>query len=394
MKTRVTGCINLLLMYCLVGVPSTVAQCGEGGLVTIIGTREHFTDNFSASKRRITVRRSGVRYLRARLALVSPKNCTWSIIVRDEKLRVVQSFGPSDFSGSVMRWTTRVAGEAMMFDLQACSNGAIPSVGVDEILKMPNEASQTFYSVQDPNNKQFFPLYSFDEASNLQPLGDSVGFLMSSLGSESWGCSGVMITDDLFLTNWHCGRPPSDTAGVTVPFQPQDQTWKEEIARDTLIDISWDDDGLSWEYQGVECVAKNKDLDYAVIRVRPVKLSGPARPATLSRSGPQAGEQVTLIHHPAGRPKQLSACSVLSVSFPSWITSTANTDLTHRCDTEGGSSGAPLFNKTGVVVGLHHRPFTFTADCSSSDKLNKAVRIDKILSDLPASITGRLLLVP
>ena len=62
---------------------------------------------------------------------------------------------------------------------------------------------------------------------------------------------------------------------------------------------------------------------------------------------PAIGEAVTIIQHPKGEDKQiaLNANEVLGMQ---------NTFLYYSTDTEGGSSGSPVFNKNWKVVALHH----------------------------------------
>jgi hypothetical protein len=58
-----------------------------------------------------------------------------------------------------------------------------------------------------------------------------------------------------------------------------------------------------------------------------------------------------------------------------------DTDFTHNCDTEGGSSGAPIFTEQGALVGIHHLGFDKLSD-GTCDKKNKGVHIGGILDHL------------
>jgi endonuclease G len=62
---------------------------------------------------------------------------------------------------------------------------------------------------------------------------------------------------------------------------------------------------------------------------------------------PAPGDPVTIIQHPGGLDKRIAlrANDVLQV---------ANQHLHYTTDTEGGSSGSPVFNKHWQVVALHH----------------------------------------
>jgi hypothetical protein len=95
---------------------------------------------------------------------------------------------------------------------------------------------------------------------------------------------------------------------------------------------------------------------------------------------------VGVIHHPEAHQKRISLnCPIVDVAVAGWR-GTPDQRFTHQCDTEGGSSGAPVFDVNGDVVGLHHHGFAINPQtCSADDKLNKAVRIDAIVAWLKST---------
>jgi hypothetical protein len=381
-KTLIIFVPSLLLCSALFAAPAATtnarvaAQCADGGrLVTELGQRKQSSGTFTPGQRVLRVGELGAKYMRVRLRAQNAQGCRWFVTVRDGHYRVIETLTAHDFAdpASPTRWTARIPGDSVVLALDGCGGGAagFPDVGYDQLLAMPDQSSGTFYSSQDPDHPQFMPLYS--SAFNAdKPLGDYVGFLIGSYETRGWGCSGVVVAPDLFLTNWHCGRP--DDAGF-----PDADVWGEKVKKDVIIDLSWDDDQLSREFSVAEVAVKDKDLDFALLRIVPINATGDPRPAPLRINPVSANQQITIVHHPAGRQKQISSnCRVVSPTYASWINKTAGTDFTHRCDTEGGSSGAPVFNADGEVVGLHHRGFDFEPGTCKPDKLNKAVRIGKI----------------
>jgi S1-C subfamily serine protease len=203
---------------------------------------------------------------------------------------------------------------------------------------------------------------------------------MSSQGQTSWCCSGVVIGPDLVMTNWHCGGPPA-AAGATA--LPASQFWSPAICRDTVMDLSWDNDGESRELQCVTVAARNQDRDFAILRTRALG-PGPGRPARLRVAPVASGNDLRVLHHPECRPKQITdGCSVIDATRASWVGGRPGVDFTHKCDTQGGSSGGPIFDAEGRVVGLHHLGFDETEDTYlKAKKLNVAVRMDAILGFL------------
>jgi hypothetical protein len=107
----------------------------------------------------------------------------------------------------------------------------------------------------------------------------------------------------------------------------------------------------------------------------------PRQPLAVSDEDPSSGMPLYVVQHPNGDPKRVSRndCSVDEVSVAG--RGMANTDFSHRCDTLGGSSGAPVVSlATHKVVGLHHLGF----EEDSVMRLNRAVHIKQIFADIPA----------
>jgi hypothetical protein len=299
------------------------------------------------------------------------------LTVRDSLFRVVQVLTSDDFRASNVHWTVRIPGNRAFLDLQNCAGASFPDVRYEEFIAMPDKSGNTLYSSVDPNAPRWFDLYSADSIEQKQ-AGDSVGLLIGSYEGDTWAGSGVMIAPDLFLTNWHNGKPDR-------PDFSDADCWSDQIIQRTVLDLSWDTDGVSREYSAVECMAMNKDLDFAIIRVQPITTLGDARPAILKDAPVTNGQPLFVIHHPLGLRKQITvaSCNVTNMSYPSWFGNIAGTDFTHQCDTEGGSSGGAVYNMNGEVVGLHHRGYSPTSSTNCQlDKQNKAVQITKILSYL------------
>lgn len=160
-----------------------------------------------------------------------------------------------------------------------------------------------------------------------RPMGDATGF---------------MITPALLLTNHHV-LPDAATASASwVEFNCELDTLG--FARPTTT-FGLDPDRFFIVDEG---------LDFALIAVRPTALRGPG---TLVDQGwlrlsaelgkINVGEPITIIQHPNGRAKQVALREnrLLDISAD---------HLTYESDTAPGSSGAPVFNDSWQVVGLHH----------------------------------------
>lgn len=384
---------------------AAVAPLAGDNAVTQIGLRFDWTGRLTLGLPTASVGHpdtaNPARYLRVRLRLVGGGQGRWYLTVRDASHRPQEVLRPEDFLPDGRRWTGRVPGAEVRLDLRAADDTPETrnaEVAIEEYIVMPTSAGKTYYSLQDEGHPRYKPLFPGEAGAPpaetdtaRQAMGDAVGFVMSSHGQKPWCCSGIAVADDLLLTNWHCGAPPEGL--------PPALHWGQVICAATLVDLSWDGDGLSREFACREVLAQDRERDYALLRIAPVGPAGRPRPARLRATPPVANEPLVVIHHPVCEPKRVSdACSVVDAAYRAWVGTLAGVDLTHKCDTETGSSGGGVFDAQGRVVGLHHRGFTESDDADAKTRrVNAAVRMDRIVEHLRTvrpDIAARLSVVP
>ncbi len=200
---------------------------------------------------------------------------------------------------------------------------------------------------------------NYEPGSRLRQLADPVGQLRfyDSRAKNTGVCTASLIAEDLILTNHHC-----------IPGAGQ-------ISRAKLAMGYYAPSGQGMEFFDVVFppVEKSHGLDFSILQVKgdPGKKWGTVK---LAASVPGPGEGLMVIHHPGGGAKRITRkeCIVRGVS----ANDLQEGDFAHRCDTIGGSSGAPIFDvfAGGVVVGLHYSGTTDVVE----DPYNYAKRIDAI----------------
>jgi len=146
-------------------------------------------------------------------------------------------------------------------------------------------------------------------------------------------CTASLLTDELLLTNRHC-------------FSLQ---WKRMVA-----EFNAEEEPIgpvqSFEVKSVEALSRADD--FAILRLKhkasgfaPGKVERFPRPVALNT-------RMTIIQHPGGGLKKIiekEHCVSAGRAFDDYFE--------HTCDVDEGSSGSPLLNELGLIVGLHRSGF-------------------------------------
>lgn len=383
---RAAVCLLLLL---LLTAPARAQESCAARLATDLGAVHQIGDmRLSALQNSQNERNlgGGMRYRRFLFQRTGTARGDWRLAIRDEKLRVLQWLGPDELTLSSAVWTNRFAAAEpalgpgkIRFTLHGVADGDDLSITLREVFVMPDHVENTFYSRQDQNRSAWEDLYT--SSGDLRQAGDAIGILIThGLAGRASACTGVAVGENLFLTNWHCGQVASGEQLI-----PQ-LTWDhEEVCKSTLVDFSWDDDPRSNDFRCHGVAAQSEALDYALLDIRPLVGQPSVLPLAIATDRLGLLDTIQLIHHPEARIKSRSTnCSLRALDVPGWRTPGTNTEFAHICDTEGGSSGAPILDESYRVRGLHHLGFeSQPGTCEPiPGGTNKAVWIDAIVNDL------------
>lgn len=198
------------------------------------------------------------------------------------------------------------------------------------------------------------------------------------IGGE-WNGTGFLVSPNLFLTNHHVLNSVDVAAEATVEFD-------FEIARNALLG------GRSDIAPSRKIFRLNPDrlfvtspaaggLDYAFIWVDQVAASEFGFiPLERSSFTMAEGEQAFVIHHPDRRMKEASVDDTDILSIDSRV-------VHYASDTDYGSSGAPVFNRQGNLIALHHatrKQETTLRNGRHSEYVNEGIKIAAIAIDLEA----------
>lgn len=152
------------------------------------------------------------------------------------------------------------------------------------------------------------------------------------------------------------------------------------LAVEAWFNYENDVDGTAKKITQIRCdpgsVVGERAGDWALVRVdEPVPDTFPVLPLA-EVTVPVVDDRVYIIQHPGGGPKQ--------IAFQHNLVREVTPDiLQYWTDTDLGSSGAPVFDQSWAVVGLHH----FSVKAPESDRIsvrNQGRRIDRVIARIRA----------
>ena len=212
--------------------------------------------------------------------------------------------------------------------------------GTEDIKRAPN----FIFGEPDYEKMRDLPKNSQD-----YQLGRKVAYLRTPIEPGSpfgFNCTGFLVGPDLLMTNHHCvhddfGRPfPLELIEIYMDYY---QEWRDDPTRGGVTA------GV------ISIVEADARLDYALLRLNK-SIGNTYGWLELDTTTPATpGKSVKLIHHSAARSKEISRRNSEIVEIPADIAARNPFMIGYLADTEGGSSGSPIFlrEETGVI-GINH----------------------------------------
>lgn len=186
----------------------------------------------------------------------------------------------------------------------------------------------------------------------MQDVARSTGMFLEVGEGKVSSCSAALIGPDLILTAGHCRADPmtipsgsftldyqTDAAGNRpAGYNPKFYKLKRGIKS-----------GFTSPSTGGDLQPPGAGLDYGIIQIEPPPGGFSVPPLPLRPDLPAVGDDVFLIHHPRGAAKKVSK----KPTDPGcWVQIIQDNKIYFGGDVDNGSSGSPLFDVMGRIVGV------------------------------------------
>ena len=301
------------------------------------------------------IEKEGAQYIRLRFAEIhGPATSTAVLKLRDRNGAVIHEYPAAELLSKGTLWTAVVPGDYVLVSLHSEQPPIGFGFSIDQI------AYQAFAGAPRSSvgldEKEPIALYADDPIiSNVQR---SVAKLSFVANGNLYTCTGFLIENGYLMTNQHCVPKQETCDSTTVVFGYQ-------FDANSILNFGE-------QFGCIKVVKVDYDLDYALLQLTgdPASTWGTLK---LDLEDPAPQGPMFVVQHPAGQPKMISKLNCAAGAVPV-DGRAAETDFTHSCDTVGGSSGSPIFNANGEVIGLHHYGFNEGGPWAE----NRGVRMVKI----------------
>jgi len=223
------------------------------------------------------------------------------------------------------------------------------------------------------------------------------------VGGKARG-TGFLVGESLLLTNWHVVKNGVDGAVARFDHKVSPGGTVVSKGRPVALASEWLVAHSPHEPVSVEVGADGPPAatwDYALVRLaEPVASQGIGPDPLAGNADPRGhyelagtpydfdpSEPLLIVGHPDGHPMQLSYAS------PSGVQRTRHLSrIRYQTNTEGGSSGSPVFNREWHVVALHHAagPTSVPGEFNlQSGGFNQGIPIGAVVASLKEQLAGK-----
>lgn len=195
-------------------------------------------------------------------------------------------------------------------------------------------------------------------------LAPSIARLLVTLNDGQYYGTAFRIGERLLLTNHHVLFDKTGPATAVEAWFGYERSFTGADRAHTVVPC------LATTIKG------RADHDWAVVEVASPMPTNAGVIDLNDAASPKLLDRVYIIQHPSGGVKKIGMVHNVVVNVTDDV-------LQYRTDTEGGSSGSPVFNEQWQVVGLHHR-WGSRMIAGRTEYFNQGRRIERVVEGLAA----------
>lgn len=169
-------------------------------------------------------------------------------------------------------------------------------------------------------------------------------FQRSLFSCTTWLVKNKAGTKDMMMTNHHC-VPQADEIPQTESIFVYETVACTGSKEKKIVKVAGD-----------KMLISDRDLDFALYRIHGGEKTKDRVAFEVDATYHKVGFPIYLIHHPMGGPMQITTKDDKNPNGGCQVDDYRYDDYSYYCDTQSGSSGAPVFSQKDPhkVVALHH----------------------------------------
>lgn len=280
-----------------------------------------------------------VDFIRVRFANITDRSMEdYEILFRDIDYNLLSTIPGSELKKHSDYWSDLLYSDYILIQVRQLSHNP-PRGLVFEIGEFIIQSQERIKEESHDGSPVWKNVYEAG-SDEIWRISRSIAKLSFQKNDKNYTCTGFLITESSLLTNQHCVSGP-------------------EICENMLVIFGYEFDKKVKRQRGVQYRCKQiigspvADLDYTIIQVKegPEELN---KWGHLDLSGVDPEGSLYIIQHPGGDYKKIVNKNCFMTTTNAKNKMGLEKDFGHKCDTEDGSSGAPIFDSKNRIVGLHH----------------------------------------
>lgn len=288
-------------------------------------------------------------------------------------------------------WSIYILGEELIIEIYSKNSVGAYGYSIDMVQRgfHIEEMPQSF-SICGADDTQEARCYQITDPAKFTASHAVARLLTVKSNGSFWGTGWLVGSDDHMMTNEHVITSQTEANNTTYEFMALGGSCATDCTSPGACS------GTIFA-SSATFIQDNTVLDYCLLQIP--DQGGTSASSTygflqMRSKGPVIGERIYIPQHPAGWGRRIAVTSdnaadvngfpiIQSLTESGCYANSNSDEVGYWADTRGGSSGSPvLSHRDNLVIALHH----CKGDAAGCGDMNRGVQIQKIITDLGASL--------